>query len=87
MVPWQRGEILMWDATCSDTFVASQKEIAVQESGAVAAVAEHCKRSKYSNLETTHNFVPIAVETLGVMGADAQSFFSGGCSSFEGCYQ
>ena len=75
MVPWQRGKILVWDATCSDTFSASHKEIAVREPGAVAAAAEHRKRSKYNNLEATHHFIPIAVETLGVMGADAQSFF------------
>ena len=65
----------MWNATCSDTFAASHREIAVQEPGAVAAAAEHRKRSKYSNLEATHHFVPTAVETLGVMGADAQSSF------------
>ena len=75
MVPWQRGEILVWDATCSNTFAASHREIAVREPGAVAAAAEHRKRSKYSNLEAIHHFVPIAVETSGVMGADAQSFF------------
>ena len=73
--PWQRGKILVWDATCSDTFAVSHREIAVREPGAVAAAAEHRKRSKYSNLEATHHFVPIAVETLGVMGADAQSSF------------
>ena len=54
MVPWQRGKILVWDATCSDTFAASHREIAVREPGAVAAAAEHSKRSKYSNLEATH---------------------------------
>ena len=39
VVPWQRGEILVWDATCSDTFAASHREIAVYEPGAVAAAA------------------------------------------------
>ena len=44
MVPWQRGKILVWDATCSDTFAASHREIAVREPGAVAVAAEHRKR-------------------------------------------
>ena len=75
VLPWQRGKILVWDATCSDTFAASHREIAVREPGAVADAAEHRKISKNNNLEATHHFIPIAVETLGVMGADAQSFF------------
>ena len=27
VVPWQRGKMLVWDATCSDTFSASHREI------------------------------------------------------------
>ena len=65
----------MWDATCSDTFATSDMEIAVREPGAVAAAAEHRKRSKYCKLDAIHHFVPIAVETLGVLGQDAQNFF------------
>ena len=29
LVPWQRGKILVWDATCLDTFSTSHREIAV----------------------------------------------------------
>ena len=75
MVPWQMRKILVWDATCSDTFATSHREIAVRELGAVAAAAEHRKRSKYCNLDATHHFVPIAVETLGVLGQDARNIF------------
>ena len=75
MVPWQRGKLLVWDATCLDTFAASHRETAVREPGAVAAAAEHCKRSKYCNLDATHHFVPIAVETLGVLVQDARNLF------------
>ena len=55
VVPWQRGKILVWDATCSDTFASSHREIAFREPGAVAAAAEHRKRSKYCNLDATHH--------------------------------
>ena len=75
VVPWQRGKILVWDATCLDTFAASHREIAIREPGAVAAAAEHRKRSKYCDLDATHHFVPIAVETFGVLGQDARNFF------------
>ena len=75
VVPWQRGKILVWDVTCSDSLAPSLRVIAIREPGAVAAAAEHRKRSKYSHLNATHHFIPIAVETLGVLGEDAHSFF------------
>ena len=34
-------------------------------------MAEKLKRDKYSELATTNDFVPIAVETLGAWAADA----------------
>ena len=37
--------------------------------------AEQRKRSKYSHLEVTHCFIPVAVETLGAMGPEARSLF------------
>ena len=75
VVPWQRGKILVWDVTCSDSLAPSLRDIAIREPGAVAAAAEHRKRSKYSHLNATHHFIPIAVETLGALGEDAHSFF------------
>ena len=72
VVPWQRGKILVWDVTCSDSLAPSIRDIAIREPAAVAAAAEH---RKYSHLNATHHFIPIAVETLGVLGEDAHSFF------------
>ena len=37
--------------------------------------AEHHKRVKYTHLESTHYFIPVAIETLGAMGQEARSFF------------
>ena len=65
----------MWDATCSDTCTATHREIAVRKPGTEAAAVKHRKRSKYCNLDATHHFVPIAVETLGVLGQDVRSLF------------
>ena len=75
VVPRQRGKILVWDATCSDTFATSHREIAVRETGAVAAAAEHRKRSEYSNLEATHHFIPIAVGPWVRWGLMLNPFF------------
>ena len=49
--------------------------MAVREAGAVAVDAEYRKELKYSHLDATHCFIPIAVETLGVFGAQACTFF------------
>ena len=75
VVPWTRGKILVWDATCVDTLAPSHRVLAAREAGAVSDDAEHRKRVKYTHLESTHYFIPVAIETLGAMGQEARSFF------------
>ena len=58
----------MWDATCPDTLAPSHIHLAVREAGAVAEEAEKKKHSKYSQLSVSHNFVPIAVESMSTLG-------------------
>ena len=79
VVPWQRGKILVWDVTCSDSLAPSLRVIAIREPGAVAAPAEHRKRSKYSHLNATHHFIPIAVDTLGCAGRGCSFILWGSC--------
>ena len=64
LAPW----LLVWDATCSDTFAPSHRSQATHASGEVAARAEERKQAKYISLPTGHQFVPVAVETMGAMG-------------------
>ena len=64
----------MWDATCPDTLAPSYLSIATAEAGAVAREAEHRKQVRYSHLEDSHYFVPIAFETLCALGHNARSF-------------
>ena len=33
------------------------------------------KKSEYAELAATHHFVPVAIETMGVFGKEAQAFF------------
>ena len=34
-IPWSNGKILLWDATCPDTYAPSHLEVATNKSGAV----------------------------------------------------
>ena len=44
LVPWKSGRLLVWDATCPDTFAPSHLPSATREAGAVAALAEQSKQ-------------------------------------------
>ena len=67
-IPWRNGKLLVWDATSPDTFAPLHVSKATSEAGAVAALAEDRKRTKYTCLEPTYTFTPIAIETSGVFG-------------------
>ena len=73
VVPWRGGKVLVWDATCPDTLAPSYANLAAREAGAVADEAERKKKAKYAHLESSHHFVPVAVETLGVLGSEART--------------
>ncbi len=73
-VPWKCGKLLVWDATCPDTFAPSYDSQATTAAGEVAAHAEERKILKYRGLPVTHSFVPVAIETTGVIGARSLQF-------------
>ena len=56
VVPWKSGKLLVWDATCSDTFAPSYSSRTTNEAGAVATQAEERKEAKYSHLNSAHAF-------------------------------
>ena len=68
------GRVLVWDVTCPDTYAHSHIMLATREAGAVAAHAEQRKQLKYAELEASHHFVPVAIETTGVCGPEALQF-------------
>ena len=43
LVPWKQGKVLVWDATCPDTFAPSHLPSAAMSSGAVAQQVELVK--------------------------------------------
>ena len=75
-MPWKNGKLLVWDATCPDTFAPSYTASATSEAGAVAAQAEEKKCDKYCNLVTGHIFVPVAIETSGAFGPRTKGFLT-----------
>ena len=74
VVPWKCGKLLVWDATCPDTFAPSYSSNATSEARLVAASAEERKEAKYSNLGALHCFTPVAIETSGVFGPKSLLF-------------
>ena len=77
IIPWSSGRLLVWDATCTDTFAYSSLSAYVIEAGAVALQAEKLKNTKYFHLDSTYIFIPVAVETCGSFGPQTKAFFKG----------
>jgi hypothetical protein len=74
LVPWSSGRCLTWDFTCPDTLAPSHLNSAVTGSGVVANESENKKKLKYACLSPLFHFVPIAIETLGAFGEEAEHF-------------
>ena len=70
----EKHRLLVWDATCPDTFAPSYLPSTASGVGAVAAAAEERKKRKYSHLDQCHLFVPVAIETTGVFGPETMEF-------------
>ncbi|KAF2899322.1 hypothetical protein ILUMI_06853 [Ignelater luminosus] len=73
LVPWSRGQHLVWDATCTDTLADSHVAHSAVESGYAAEAAAKRKHSKYKVIkESNYFFVAFAVETFGPCSKEAQ---------------
>ena len=66
--PFSGGQSLVWDATCSDSFSCSNLVKSASDPGSVARQAEECKVTKYRTLSDRFQFIPLAVETSGIIG-------------------
>ena len=69
-----KGQVLIWDVTCSDTFAPPHGTLEAKDAGLIPTQAEEKKRSKYSKLLTRHHLVPIAIVTSRVFGPEADNF-------------
>ena len=74
LLPWSRGRPLVWDFTCLHRLAASYARKAVEKGSGVAEIGEERKRRTYADLEGQFLIQPVAVETLGGIGADSMRF-------------
>ena len=74
LIPWSRGRCLLWDATTPDTLAPSHVQSSATLAGSAALLAENAKTLKYAQLLAVHDFVPIAIETLGTWGTQGYEF-------------
>ena len=70
LIPCSRGKALACDVTISDTYTASHRQSTALEA-ARAAIHAEMKCTKYRELDATHIFVPIAIETSGTWDKQA----------------
>jgi hypothetical protein len=74
LIPYSEGRALVWDATVTDLFAASNVASSSVSAGSVADSAEVRKINKYTNLSSDYKFVPIAFDTFGIAGQETRSF-------------
>ena len=68
LLPYKLGKTLIWDATCIDTFLAGNLIASATHAESDACSADESKIAKYSVLFDRFHFVPVAIETSGVLG-------------------
>ena len=78
LFPYNEIMCLTWDATCTDTFAetsviqtASRRE---RQPGAAARAGEASKSRHYAKLSDRYIFIPVAVETFGLLGPATAKF-------------
>ena len=74
LVPWKRGRYLAWDATAIHTCASSYIHLTASTTGGAAEQAAERKLAKYSTLPATHEFVPVAIESLGPINRTGLEF-------------
>ena len=69
LISWSRGKCATWDVTVPDSFAQSHPPYT-----SLAACASLLKTAKYINLQTSHIFVPIEIETAGSWNSEGLDF-------------
>ena len=76
LVPWAKGKYITWDVTSIHTCAASYLHMTSTTPGGAAELAASRKITKYADLPTTHDFVPIALESLGPINMAGREFIT-----------
>ena len=76
LIPWEKGQCLVWDGTCVNTFAKSYLKQISQRSRAAADQAVTRKHNLYEKIKKqSYIFVDIAVETVGPRSVEANRKF------------
>lgn len=76
LVPWSAGKYITWDVTNVHTCAPSYIHRTSVMAGGAAELAAVRKQAKYSDLPSSHTFVPIAIESLGPINQSGFDFIS-----------
>ena len=76
LIPWTRGKPIAWDVTIPDAYARSFIDDTAARATAAADRTAANKIAKYTELNTTHHFTPIAIETGGAWNQLAIEFVS-----------
>ena len=82
--PFKGGKALAWDATCTDSFSASNLYSTILNPGSASSAAKDLKRQKYPQLVADFEFVPVAVETSRIIGSAGCSLLTDIGAAFRG---
>jgi len=85
LIPWSRGPSMIWDFTWD---FPSHLQRTMFTAGAAASSLENRKITKYADLELSHIFIPVGIETMGVWGLGATELVSalGCCLAIDSGY-
>ena len=75
-IPWSSGKCLTWDVTVTDTLAPSYVTLSATSACNAAERAASNKVAKYACLAATHEFVPVAIETLGPINASGRALLT-----------
>lgn len=76
LIPCAKGQSLVWDVTCVDTFASSYLTLTSMKAGSAADRAVTSKHNLYKKINTqNYKFVALAVETSGSWSSEAKEFF------------
>jgi len=83
LLPWNSGHSATWDVTVVGTLGNAYLQQSDITSASAAETAAVRKRNKCSSLSGTHDFFPVALETLGPIECQHPGFLGTNRKAFD----
>jgi len=74
LIPWCSGRCAVWDVTVVDTLAKSYIHLTISTFAGAAELADTRKMSKYQNLASSYEVIPVAFETMGPINSTGAEF-------------